>query len=269
MVNIHRLNDLATHAIVKENFIECSTLNSNRITMHVERGIRYVMIILFFISVTVGAAQIVLRSRPQSSDSFCSMLLVYSSMIIPVLLLLTRGTPFFLRHTQKCRYLMYSFMRDACVMSILMNSQLHSSVQTIGLERLKPVVTIAFLTLTFGYEMLQHQSFDTICIATMTTIIAALICSICFVLNDTRWISLSRWLWNQSVTIFSVFHVSSWPVASDRCLDHIERYKEFQTELVHLNKMIIKGKETMEARSSLVRHVSHEVLHLITDSINW
>lgn len=192
MVNIHRLNDLATHAIVKENFIECSTLNSNRITMHVERGIRYVMIILFFISVTVGAAQIVLRSRPQSSDSFCSMLLVYSSMIIPVLLLLTRGTPFFLRHTQKCRYLMYSFMRDACVMSILMNSQLHSSVQTIGLERLKPVVTIAFLTLTFGYEMLQHQSFDTICIATMTTIIAALICSICFVLNDTRWISLSR-----------------------------------------------------------------------------
>jgi hypothetical protein len=193
MVNLHRLNDLTTQTILENNFIECSSLNTNRVTMHLERGIRYVMIVFFFISISVGAAQIILRSRPQISESFSSTYLVYSSVLIPVILIpLTWATTFFLRHTQKSRCFMYSFIRDACVMSILMNSQLHSSVQTFGLERLKPVITIVFLTLTFGYEMFQQQSFDALCIATMTTIIAALICSICFILNDTRWISLSR-----------------------------------------------------------------------------
>jgi hypothetical protein len=193
MVNLHRLNDLTTQTILKDNFIDCSSLDANRATMHVERGIRYVMIVLFFVSISVGASQIVLRSRPQSSESVSYTFLVYSSVLIPLILLpLTWATTFFLRHTQKSRYFMYSFMRDACVMSILMNSQLHSSVQTFGLERLKPVVTIVCLSLSFGYEMLQQQSSDTLCIATMTTIIAALICSICFILNDTRWISLSR-----------------------------------------------------------------------------
>lgn len=191
MVNLHRLNDLTTQTIAKENCVECSSLNSNRTTMYLEMGISCATIIFFLISVSVGTAQIILRLRHQNSISFDSNFLVYSS-VITFVLLFTRATTIFLRHTQRFRYLMYSFMRDACVMSILVNSQLHRSVQTFGLERLKPVVTIAFLTLTFGYETIQHQSFNTLCIATMTTIIAALICSICFILNDTRWISLSR-----------------------------------------------------------------------------
>lgn len=191
-ISYHRSDDMTPQTMVKKTFNHSNCQNSNSATMlHPERRLKYVVIVFFIISVSVCAAQSVLRALPLSSKLFSSPILVYTSMIIPIILL-TRATMTFLRHTQKFRYSMYSFLRDACVISILMNSQLHASVQKFGLERLKPVVTITLVTIILGYEMMQHDSPDSLCIATMMTMIAAAFLSASFVFNDTRWISISR-----------------------------------------------------------------------------